>query len=286
MLTTIGDLVEDVVARLGGPVNVASDTAATIERRQGGSAANVAVAAGRQGFAARFVGQVGDDAAGAGLVADLHAAGVDAAAVRRHGRTGTIVVLVDASGERSMLTDRGASVGLDTPDPSWLERTATLHVPLYSLSGEPLASTTATVISWAHDRGIAVSIDLSSVALIEELGTGRVRDTIVAMRPAVVFANADEARVLGLSRPLAGAVTVIKAGPDPVTVLTGADRFEVAVDPIGPIADTTGAGDAFAAGYLTFGASSGGDPAWARDPAGAVAAANRAAATHLTTRFS
>ena len=53
MLATVGDLVEDVVVRLGGPIHVASDTEAVIERRRGGSAANVAAVAARINGAAR-----------------------------------------------------------------------------------------------------------------------------------------------------------------------------------------------------------------------------------------
>ena len=120
MIGTVGDLVEDIVVRLGGTVNVDSDTESVVTRRRGGSAANVAAAVMRCGSAARFIGQVGDDAPGAALIDALRAAGVDVVA-RRRGRTGTIVVLVDQNGERTMLTDRGDSAGLDQPDPAWLD---------------------------------------------------------------------------------------------------------------------------------------------------------------------
>jgi sugar/nucleoside kinase (ribokinase family) len=59
-------------------------------------------------MAVRFVGRVGDDAAGAALVRDLVGAGVDAR-VQREGRTGTIVILVDEDGERTMYPDRAAA---------------------------------------------------------------------------------------------------------------------------------------------------------------------------------
>ena len=120
-LATLGDLVEDVIVRFDGPVNVASDTPARISRRRGGSAANVAVAAAGLGHAARFLGQVGSDAIGSALLAEMAADGVDVAMVRRAGSTGTIVALVDQTGERSMLTDRRACIDLCDPDPSWLD---------------------------------------------------------------------------------------------------------------------------------------------------------------------
>src|SRR5690606_4920446 len=123
---------EDIAVRLAGPINVASDTRATIRRRRGGSAANAAVAVVRAGGAARFIGQVGDDPIGTALLATLEADGVDLA-VRRAGHTGTIVVLLDHRGERTMLTDRGASPDLADPDPAWLDGLSVLHVPVYSL---------------------------------------------------------------------------------------------------------------------------------------------------------
>ena len=168
MLATVGDLVDDIVVRLGGPINVASDTDAVIERRRGGSAANVAVVAARISGSSRFLGQVGDDPAGSALLEELAAEGVDVSDVRRHGRTGSIIVLVDSRGERSFLTDPGAArVARAIRSRDGSTRVDVLHVPLYSLAGGPIAATAATLIEWAHARSIAVSIDLSSLAVIE-----------------------------------------------------------------------------------------------------------------------
>ena len=160
MIGVIGDLVDDVVVRLGGPMNVASDTTSVIRRRRGGSGANVAAAVVLAGGASRFIGQVGDDQAGHALVATLRQSGVDTF-VRTSGRTGTVVVLLAENGERTMLTDRGACAELTDPDPSWLDGLAALHVPLYSRITDPRATTAATLVGWAHDRGLFVSVDAS-----------------------------------------------------------------------------------------------------------------------------
>ena len=85
-------------------------------RTRGGSAANVAAAAVAAGCPARFVGRVGDDAAGAAVVSSLAAVGVDVR-VQRAGRTGCIVVIVEPGGERTMLPDRGAAAELGAVDP-------------------------------------------------------------------------------------------------------------------------------------------------------------------------
>lgn len=253
VLGAIGDLVEDVVVRLLEPVNTASDTRSQVTRRRGGSAANVVEAACRAGGTARFVGQVGDDDLGRLLTDQLRQVGAEVE-VRRGGRTGTIVVLVAHDGERTMLTDRGACADLDGADPRWLDGLHTLHVPYYSLVGEPLAGTTIDLVAEAHRRGIRVSVDVSSSAVLLAEGAVRALARIAALRPQVVLANEDEAGVLGDGlRPhlLHGAMVVVKRGAGPASLFTndGAEH-SVPAQRVEAVRDTTGAGDAFAAGLL------------------------------------
>ena len=252
VIGVIGDLVDDVVVRLGGPINLASDTTSVIRRRRGGSGANVAAAVVAAGGAARFIGQVGDDQGGHALVAALQQAGVETN-VRTRGRTGTVVVLVAENGERTMLTDRGACADLTDPDPSWLDGLAALHVPLYSLITEPMATTAATLVGWAHDRGVIVTVDASSVGAIAAHGVSAAAELIRAQAADVLFCNADEAATLepaGRLQELAASV-VVKRGAGAATILrTHTEDETVAAEHIAHVRDTTGAGDAFAAGYL------------------------------------
>ena len=274
MLGSVGDLVEDVVVRLHEQVNVASDTQATVIRRRGGSAANVIAAACRAGGAARFIGQVGDDATGLGLTQALLADGADLI-VRRAGRTGTVVVLVDLAGERTMLSDRAACTDLADPEATWLDGLHTLHIPFYSLVGEPLATTAATLARWAAERGIRVSIDTSSVALLNQVGSAHALARMGSLRPSVVLANELEAAALGSElHPdnLGGALVIVKQGAQPATVFeAGRSPQEVAAESVESVHDTTGAGDAFAAGLL-LALADGADPVAATRRAHSVAA--------------
>ena len=282
MLATLGDLVEDVIVQLGGPINLASDTPATIGRRRGGSAANTAAVAARLGRPVRFLGQVGEDAIGTALLAELAADGVDVSCVRRGGDTGTIVALVDDRGERTMLTDRRACTALAHPDTAWLDGVDVLHVPLYSLAVEPVADTATTVIGWANRRGIAVSVDVSSTAVMSDMGLDVVRSLLEKLRPSVVLANGDEAALLAIDGPVAGAITIVKRGADPAAAhVPGRRAVDVAAIAVDGVDDTTGAGDAFAAGFL-------GHTGWrtgaVEDVTAAVDAGHRAAAAVLRSR--
>lgn len=244
MLLTVGDLVEDVLVVLPGPPRPGTDTTCRIVRSRGGSAANVVAAAIEAGGRARLLARVGDDDLGARLVGRLTAAGVDTAYVQRGGSTGSIVVLVDPDAERTMLTDRGAAADL-VPDLAALEGVRAVHVPAYGLD------VAGPILDEARRRGVASSIDASSVGHLSQLGAPWWRRRLAELAPDVLFADAGEAGYLELLHdPLPVPVTVVKDGPRPAIVLAGGQRFEVPAEPVDGVIDTTGAGDAFAAGFL------------------------------------
>ena len=202
----------------------------------------------------RFIGRVGADAIGTALVSDLEASGVDAV-VQRVGRTGTIIVLVDASAERSMLPDRAAAVELDAVSNADLDGVEWLHIPAYSLVHNPLAEVSRKAIRIVKDRGGSVSIDASSVSIIETFGVIRFVEMLEMLGPTVVLCNRDEADLLGV--PVAGGlrgveITVVKDGARDAIALNGSGIIaSVPAQKLSEVRDTTGAGDAFAAGFIT-----------------------------------
>lgn len=251
LIVTIGDLVEDVVVVPSGPIAIGSDVASSITRRRGGSAPNVAAAIVAAGGHARFVGRVGDDALGDRLVAAVSAEGVEPA-VQRGGHSGSVVVLV-ADGERSFLTDRGCSVALGPVDPAWVTDAAVVHLPAYCLVGGSIAQHAVAAARAARSAGAQVSVDASSVSVIEELGADRLVAECVALGCDVLLANEDEAAALGpvddLLRSGIG-IVVVKRGSDETLAYSATEAVTARPLPIRGRFDPTGAGDAFAAGFL------------------------------------
>src|SRR5947208_15738483 len=108
LVVTLGDLLLDVIVRLGEPLAAGADANAETQTGPGGQAANVATWVTALGGRARCVARRGDDAAGVWLAAELAARDVDLLGPAE-GRTGVVVSLVATDGERTMASDRGTA---------------------------------------------------------------------------------------------------------------------------------------------------------------------------------
>ncbi|SHF50745.1 Sugar or nucleoside kinase, ribokinase family [Jatrophihabitans endophyticus] len=252
----VGDLMVDFVARLPGPIAFGSDTPAAIEVYGGGAAANVAAWLAHAGAQATFVGRIGDDHAGLMAADELTAAGVTPVVeIDPNRATGLCIVLVDERGERSMVPSTGANDA--AADVALIPATADwLYVSGYALLGEGPRSFALDALALARERGWSIAVDAASAAPLAAAGAENFLDWIGT--DLLLFANHDEARVLtGLDEPSAAAQAlalrcghaVVKRGPLGAVWSDGTGVRSVPAVEV-EVFDSTGAGDAFAAGFL------------------------------------
>jgi sugar/nucleoside kinase (ribokinase family) len=246
-LIAVGDVMLD--GTLPAPV-AGTRVHGRIELRAGGSAANAARAAARLEARAAVIGRVGADAAGR-LVADsLAADGVETLlAFDADSPTGCVVVV----GKTSIVADPGASARL-APD----DLPATLAAGAVLVSGYTLlqaGSEPAARAALERPRTGWLAVDVGSARLVTAFGVDRFLEATSTV--GVLLANAEEARALtGLDAEEAAValarhydVVCVKLGSAGALAVRGEGVVHAAVQPI-ERADTLGAGDAFAGGFL------------------------------------
>jgi sugar/nucleoside kinase (ribokinase family) len=295
-LVFLGDLALDVVLRPDARLALGTDVAGRVEFRAGGSAANAARWAARLGARASFIGAIGRDPWGRALASSLKADRVTVRLVRVPGRSARIGVVVEPGGERSFVADRSAADQLapEALRPAWFAANA-LHLPAYSLLSDALLPASLRAVELARARGALVSVDLASRGPLLSHGRREALRRIEKAAPDLLFGNDLEVGVLAAARgPQAlldvAPVVCVKRGVEGCalwarTGARGGDAItlEVLASRIAT-ADTTGAGDAFDAGFLIAWldarAASASLPVALRQSA---LAGNRAAARHLAT---
>jgi ribokinase len=257
-VVVLGDVMCDVVACHDGPLELGSDTPAEIVMRPGGSGASVAAWLAYAGVPVALIGRAGRDAAAEIALRGLD--GVDVRVARDEDRpTGTCVVLVAPGGERTMLPDPGANDALAPEDlPGDLfAGPEVLHVAGYMLLRPGSRAVALAALERARDAGMLVSIDPSSAAPL------RADPAFLARaRPVdLLLPNEREHAALGA---LDGAREVaVTLGAGGARWTDGVAHASVPAVPLDDVRDTTGAGDAFAAGFLS---------AWPGSPEAALAA--------------
>jgi len=245
----------DIAVALEGPIAVGSDRRAKIVQRPGGSAATQAVWLARFGMSVDFVGRVGaaDHAAETEL---LRRAGVEPHLAADPSReTGRLIAIVDPTGERSFLTDRGANDALeaaDIPD-ALIDRADHIHISGYSFFAP---SPREAVLRVTRRAVRPVSVDPGSAEFLREVGAANFLGWTAGA--AMLFPNSEEAAVLA-GRDDAEAqgerlarlypLVAIKRGAAGCEAWRGAERWRVS-GPAAEVVDTTGAGDAFVAAFL------------------------------------
>ncbi len=275
----------DVIVHQHRPLAIGSDTESSIRLAPGGSAANQAAHLATAGASVDFFGVVGEDGFGETAKRALEAVGVRPhLAIAPGCSSGVVVALVDAAGQRSMLTDRAANAEL-----------ARVHLPerLYApghhlhLSGYELlyaASRPAalSLVARAKKAAMSISVDPCSAAPLMRAGATEFLSWTRGF--AFCCANLDEAQVLSGERDPERAIESLARHYDEVTITLGeggalwaarGEQLSLAARAT-EVRDTTGAGDAFTGTFLARRLS--GDP-----PSDALSAGLEAAARAVAT---
>ncbi len=258
VVVVVGDVGIDVLTRPQMPVVHGGEATAHISLVPGGAGGNTAAWLAAHDVDVSLIARIGDDHAGVAARASLQSAGVRCVfAVDEALPTCVVVVLVDPSGQRSMLSDRGASAAFRAEDVRLdvaARSTAGDAIPHLHLSGYVLfdAGSRAgglAALAGAQARGWTTSVDPQTAELVAEVGAATFLDWVRGVD--LLLPNEIEAEALGGPEAILAAVgqVVVTYGADGARWFA-VDREERAAASAVECIDSTGAGDAFNAGLL------------------------------------
>jgi len=258
LILCIGDVMLDVVIRINTEVNYGSDTPAKISTHGGGAAANVASWLAFSNHEVQLVSRVGDDPAGTAVMAELDKLGVQHGNIVIQGaQTGVVAVLVDKTGERTMFPESGANSGLNLSDLPALENVSAVYLSGYSLLNPASTTGVVAMVNAITSERIPIIFDPASVGTMNHVGLASVKNILPRMD--IVILNEEEAFYLTGRSDIQLAlkelnelvpIVVIKRGSQgAIAIKRDLDSVEVSAKSANVI-DTTGAGDAFAAGFI------------------------------------
>ncbi len=229
----------------------------------GGSAANTIAGMAALGRSCGFIGQVADDQFGRVFTHDIKAIGVEFATPARTEQppTAQCLIFVTPDGQRTMNTFLGASQYLPATalDRAMIEDAAILYLEGYLWDPAEPRAAMRDAIALARGAGRKVAFTLSDNFVIDRHGDD-FRALIDAGQIDILFANDGEICTLTGESDLEAAIAaiapkvpmlVVTKGPEGAIAIKDGERFSVAAEPVAKVVDTTGAGDLFAAGFLS-----------------------------------
>ena len=261
----IGDIMLDVTAVIGKPIVEGLETRASISTFGGGAAANVAswlVAANTPSY---LITRVGDDAAGKAVLDQLDQLGVAHSDKVVPGKnTGVVIVIVGNDGERTMFPDSGANAGLGVADLPELSQFGAVYLSGYPLINPQSNPGVLEIVEVLRKEKLPIIFDPATVGVLLEVGVERVRQWLEFMD--VVVLNEEEAQfITGFANPIEAAADLLKIVPT-VVIKRGSNGalaqqrdgslIQIPALPT-TVVNTTGAGDAFAAGFISIWAQDG-----------------------------
>jgi sugar/nucleoside kinase (ribokinase family) len=254
----IGDVMLDVVVALQAPINYGEDTPSKITTHGGGAAGNVASWIAHAGTAASIVARIGNDSAGAAITSEFEDLGVDYSSLRKTSdATGVVVVVVDKKGERTMFPETGANSGLVVTDMPDLAGFDAAYVSGYALLNPRSRAGVLEMIAVIKSAGLPIFYDTVTVGAMKEVNRALIQSWLPLMD--YVLPNEEEALYVADAADIDSALTkllelcpavIIKRGPSgAIAQNRGGTRIDIdAIKTV--VADTTGAGDSFAAGFI------------------------------------
>ncbi len=248
----------DVSAVIDSEIAFGGDTSASISSQGGGAAANVATWLAFNKQSVYFVARVGDDQPGEFLLAELDKYGV-AHPNKKYPdqKTGTVVVIIHDSGERTMFPDSGAISGLSKSDLPPLVGIDAVFISGYALINPKSRNSAFEIMQSIHSAGIPIVLDPGTVGALRSVPSSQINEWLALSD--ILILNQEEAHFIANDDELEGALiklakltplVVVKQGSKGSTAIY--DRVMISEVPALPIdaIDTTGAGDAFAAGFM------------------------------------
>lgn len=253
-ILAVGESLVDLISDDPGPLADATSFTTV----PGGAATNVALAVAALGSSAKLAASIGLDEYGDLLMEALTGAGVDTSQVVRSQNPTTVVRVTARRGTPEFSVERGADLLLDAPVD--LTGVSMIHTTAFALSRDPLRSSVLRAFRTAVDKGISRSFDINYSPIVWTMPTTEV-DTILAevvgMATYLKCSVDDMSRTFGTDWDISSVyrwgspVAVMTAGRDHTAVFVNGELIAEIPVPPAPVIDTTGAGDAFWAGFLT-----------------------------------